>query len=72
MKHYYEHKWFHRKWDFVAGAACLIYIVGIHYLQWTNNTTLALFSLLLAIVYVPFEVRHYAKDELYDATGPKP
>jgi hypothetical protein len=59
MKHYYPDKWFHRIWDFIAVGACFIYLVGIHYWQWTNGLALGAASLCLAISYLPFEVRHY-------------
>src|SRR6266404_4645555 len=59
MKWYYPHRDFHRKWDYIAVAACLVYIVGIISCGWTNDVKLGLASLSLAIVYVPFEVLHY-------------
>ena len=60
MKSYYGDRDFHRKWDYIAVGACLVYIVGIISCGWTNDVKLGLASLLLAIVYVPFEVHHYA------------
>jgi hypothetical protein len=60
MKRHYPDRWFHRIWDFVAVGACLIYITGIHCWHWTNNLALGLISLSLAVVYLPFEIHHYA------------
>jgi len=60
MKWYYKaDKSFHRIWDFIAIAACTVYILGIHCCGWTNGITLGAMSLGLAVAYVPFEWRHY-------------